>query len=45
MLILFEYTELLTLLYISGVRVRKGHEVYPVFSLALGAVIKSSEMC
>ena len=43
MLILFEYTELLTLLYISGVR--KGHEVYPVFSLALGAVIKSSEMC
>jgi hypothetical protein len=36
MLILFEYTEVLTLLYISGVRV--GHEVYGVFSLELGAV-------
>jgi len=36
MLILFEIIEVLTLLCICGVRV--GHEMYRVFSLALGTI-------
>jgi hypothetical protein len=42
MLILFENTEVLILIYISGVRL--GHEMYRVFSLALGT-IKSLLSC